>query len=133
MPSFSCSGTLAGSLVPGRLDSSLLTGCRAVSTTGFAVGVVDKSKIIDGSRIQEGDALIGLTSSGVHSNGFSLVRKVFDIENADLTTPMDELDGKPLGETLLAPTKIYVKAVQALLEGGVDLRGARPHHRRRVL
>ena len=91
---------------------------------GFAVGVVDKSNIIDGSRIQEGDALIGLTSSGVHSNGFSLVRKVFDIENADLTTPMDELDGKPLGETLLAPTKIYVKAVQALLEGGVDLRGA---------
>ena len=67
---------------------------------GFAVGVVDKSSIIDGSRIQEGDALIGLTSSGVHSNGFSLVRKVFDIENADLTTPMDELDGKPLGETL---------------------------------
>ncbi len=91
---------------------------------GFAVGVVDRSSIIDGSRIQEGDALIGLTSSGVHSNGFSLVRKVFDIEHADLKTPMDELEGKSLGEVLLAPTKLYVKALQALLEGGIDLRGA---------
>jgi phosphoribosylformylglycinamidine cyclo-ligase len=88
------------------------------------VGVVDKSSIIDGSRIQEGDALIGLTSSGVHSNGFSLVRKVFDIENADLTSPMDELNGKSLGEVLLAPTKLYVKAVQALLDGGIGLHGA---------
>ncbi|MCI9331910.1 MAG: phosphoribosylformylglycinamidine cyclo-ligase [Oscillibacter sp.] len=91
---------------------------------GFAVGVVDKPKIIDGSRVREGDALIGLTSSGVHSNGFSLVRKVFDIEHADLKTPMDELEGKSLGEVLLAPTKLYVKALQALLEGGIDLRGA---------
>ncbi|MCI9579709.1 MAG: phosphoribosylformylglycinamidine cyclo-ligase, partial [Oscillibacter sp.] len=91
---------------------------------GFAVGVVDKPKIIDGSRILEGDALIGLTSSGVHSNGFSLVRKVFDIEHADLKTPMDELEGRSLGEVLLAPTKLYVKPVLALLEGGIDLHGA---------
>lgn len=91
---------------------------------GFAVGMVDKPKIIDGSRVREGDALIGLTSSGIHSNGFSLVRKVFDIERADLKAPMDELDGKSLGEVLLAPTKIYVKAVQALLEGGIGLHGA---------
>ncbi|MEY8386417.1 phosphoribosylformylglycinamidine cyclo-ligase [Oscillospiraceae bacterium 38-13] len=91
---------------------------------GFAVGVVDKPKIIDGSQVREGDALIGLTSSGVHSNGFSLVRKVFDIEHADLKTPMDELEGKSLGEVLLAPTKLYVKPVQALLEGGIDLHGA---------
>ena len=91
---------------------------------GFTVGVVDKSKIIDGSRIQEGDALIGLTSSGVHSNGFSLVRKVFDIERTDLAAPMDALGGKSLGEALLAPTKLYVKPVLALLEGGIDLHGA---------
>ena len=91
---------------------------------GFAVGVVDKPKIIDGSRVREGDVLIGLTSSGVHSNGFSLVRKVFDIEHAGLKTPMDELDGKSLGEVLLAPTKLYVKPLLALLEGGIDLHGA---------
>ena len=91
---------------------------------GFAVGVVDNPKIIDGSRVREGDALIGLTSSGVHSNGFSLVRKVFDIEHADLASPLEELEGKSLGEVLLAPTKIYVKAVQALLDGGIDLHGA---------
>nr|WP_325211803.1 phosphoribosylformylglycinamidine cyclo-ligase [uncultured Oscillibacter sp.] len=91
---------------------------------GFAVGVVDKPKMMDPSRVHEGDALIGLTSSGVHSNGFSLVRKVFDIEHAGLTAPMDELEGKSLGEVLLAPTKIYVKAVQTLLDGGVDLHGA---------
>ena len=91
---------------------------------GFAVGVVDKEKIIDGSKVSEGDALIGLTSSGVHSNGFSLVRKVFDIEHADLNAPMDELEGKSLGETLLAPTKLYVKPVLALIDGGIDLHGA---------
>ncbi|MCI9170442.1 MAG: phosphoribosylformylglycinamidine cyclo-ligase [Lawsonibacter sp.] len=91
---------------------------------GFAVGVVDREKIIDGSRVSGGDVLIGLTSSGVHSNGFSLVRKVFDIEHADLTTPMDELEGKSLGEALLAPTKLYVKAVLALIDGGIDLHGA---------
>ena len=91
---------------------------------GFAVGVVDKAKIIGPDRVREGDALIGLTSSGVHSNGFSLVRKVFDIENADLNAPMEALGGKSLGEVLLAPTKIYVKPVLALLEGGIDLHGA---------
>ena len=91
---------------------------------GFAVGVVDKEKIIDGSKVAEGDVLIGLTSSGVHSNGFSLVRKVFDIEHADLNTPMDELEGKSLGEALLSPTKLYVKAVLALIDSGVDLHGA---------
>ena len=88
------------------------------------MGVVDREKIIDGSKVAEGDVLIGLTSSGVHSNGFSLVRKVFDIEHADLTTPMDELEGKSLGEALLAPTKLYVKPVLALLKGGIDLHGA---------
>ncbi|MEY8419092.1 phosphoribosylformylglycinamidine cyclo-ligase [Oscillospiraceae bacterium 44-5] len=91
---------------------------------GFTVGIVDRDKIIDSDRIQEGDVLIGLTSSGVHSNGFSLVRKVFDIEHADLNTPMDELEGKSLGEALLAPTKIYVNPVLALIDGGIDLHGA---------
>ena len=88
---------------------------------GFSVGIVDEEKIIDGKKLAEGDVLIGLASSGVHSNGFSLVRKVFDIENADLKTPMEELGGKSLGETLLAPTRIYVKAVKGLLKDGVDI------------
>ena len=91
---------------------------------GFAVGIVDREKIIDGGKVSEGDVLIGLASSGVHSNGFSLVRKVFDIEHAGLKTPMDELNGKSLGEVLLAPTKLYVKPLLALLEGGIDLHGA---------
>jgi len=88
---------------------------------GFSVGIVDQEKIIDGTKLAEGDVLIGLASSGVHSNGFSLVRKVFDVENADLKTPMEELGGKSLGEALLAPTRIYVKAVKALLKDGVDI------------
>ncbi len=83
---------------------------------GYSTGIVDKSRIIDHSTMKDGDVIIGLPSSGVHSNGFSLVRKVFDVENADLKTPLKELDGKSLGETLLAPTKIYVKPVLALLE-----------------
>lgn len=83
---------------------------------GFCVGVVDKSKVLDNSKMKEGDVVIGLPSTGVHSNGFSLVRKVFDIENADLKTPRAELNGKSLGEALLAPTKIYVKPILALLE-----------------
>ena len=82
---------------------------------GFSVGVVDKSKIIDNNSMAEGDVIIALPSSGVHSNGFSLVRKVFDVENVDLKAPMEELGGKSLGETLLTPTKIYVKPVLALL------------------
>ena len=83
---------------------------------GFAVGIVDKLKMIDNSRMKAGDVIIGLASNGLHSNGFSLVRKVFDIENADLSKPLDELDGKSLGEELLAPTKIYVKPVLAAME-----------------
>ncbi len=83
---------------------------------GFSVGVVDKDKVVDNSTIKEGDAIIALKSSGVHSNGFSLVRKVFDVENADIKQPCEELGGKSIGETLLTPTKIYVKPVLALLE-----------------
>ena len=81
---------------------------------GFSVGVVDKSKVFDNSSVTEGDVIIGLPSSGVHSNGFSLVRKVFDIENSDITKPVEELGSKSLGEALLTPTKIYVKPVLAL-------------------
>ena len=88
---------------------------------GFSVGIVDEEKIIDGKHLAQGDVLIGLASTGVHSNGFSLVRKVFDVEHADLTSPMEELGGKSLGETLLTPTRIYVKAIKALLKAGVDI------------
>ena len=88
---------------------------------GFSVGLVDQERIIDGKKLAQGDALIGLASSGVHSNGFSLVRKVLHIEHADLNTPLDELGGRGLGETLLTPTKIYVKAVKALLAAGIDI------------
>ena len=88
---------------------------------GFSVGIVDEEKIIDGKALAAGDTLIGLASTGVHSNGFSLVRKVLDVEHADLTSPMEELGGKSLGETLLTPTRIYVKAILALLKGGIDV------------
>ena len=83
---------------------------------GFSVGIVDKTKIPDNKSMREGDAVIALPSSGVHSNGFSLVRKVFDVENCDLTSPLDELCGKSLGEALLTPTRIYVKPMLALFE-----------------
>ena len=83
---------------------------------GFCVGVVDKDKVLDNSKITEGDAVIALPSSGVHSNGFSLVRKVFDVENADIKSPVESLGGKSVGETLLTPTKIYVKPMTALFE-----------------
>ena len=83
---------------------------------GFAVGIVDKSKILDKESVKAGDIIVALPSSGVHSNGFSLVRKVFDVENADLKAPVEALDGKSLGETLLTPTKIYVKPVLSLME-----------------
>ena len=83
---------------------------------GFSVGVVDKPKIIDNSTMSEGDVIIALPSSGVHSNGFSLVRKVFDVENCDLTSPRAELGGVSLGDALLAPTKIYVKPMLALFD-----------------
>ncbi len=88
---------------------------------GFAVGVVDEDKIIDGKALSKGDALIGLASTGVHSNGFSLVRKVLDVERADLASPRADLGGKSLGEALLTPTRIYVRAIKALLSGGVDV------------
>ena len=90
---------------------------------GFSVGIVDKKKIIDNSKMAEGDVVIALASSGVHSNGFSLVRKVFDVENnKDLTKPCEALGGKSIAEVLLTPTKIYVKPVLALLEK-VDVKG----------
>ncbi len=83
---------------------------------GFSVGVVDKENILNNKEMEAGDVIIALPSSGVHSNGFSLVRKVFDVENADIKTPLERLGGKSIGETLLTPTKIYVKPILALLE-----------------
>lgn len=89
---------------------------------GFSVGVVDKNKVIDNKRMEAGDVIIALPSSGVHSNGFSLVRKVFDVENSDIKTPLECLGGKSIGETLLTPTKIYVKPVLKLIENA-DVKG----------
>ncbi|MGI6174226.1 MAG: phosphoribosylformylglycinamidine cyclo-ligase [Christensenellales bacterium] len=89
---------------------------------GYCTGIVDRDKIIDNSSMREGDVILALPSSGVHSNGFSLVRKVFDVENADLKSPLAALGGKSLGEALLAPTRIYVKPVLKLLEK-VSVRG----------
>lgn len=83
---------------------------------GFSVGVVDKDKVLDNKTIKSGDIIIALPSSGVHSNGFSLVRKVFDVENSDICTAVSELGGKSVGETLLTPTKIYVKPMLALFD-----------------
>ncbi|MDE6881730.1 MAG: phosphoribosylformylglycinamidine cyclo-ligase [Lachnospiraceae bacterium] len=89
---------------------------------GFAVGVVDQKDLITGERIKPGDALIGIASSGVHSNGFSLVRKVFEMTKESLDTYYEEL-GATLGETLLTPTKIYVKALEAVRGAGVTIKG----------
>ena len=89
---------------------------------GFAVGVVDKKDIIDGSNIKPGDVLVGMASTGVHSNGFSLVRKVFEITKESLGTYYDEL-GKTLGEALIAPTRIYVKALKNEKDAGVKIKG----------
>lgn len=89
---------------------------------GFAVGVVDKKDLITGEDIKAGDTLIGIASSGVHSNGFSLVRKVFSMDSESLNTYYDEL-GKTLGEALLAPTRIYVKALRSIKEAGVRVKG----------
>ena len=91
---------------------------------GFAVGIVDKKKILDNTRMAEGDVVIALPSTGIHSNGFSLCRKVFDIDNnnPELYVPRDELSGKTIAEALLVPTKIYVKPILALLEQ-VDVKG----------
>ena len=83
---------------------------------GFSVGIVDKEKILDNSSVREGDVIIALPSSGVHSNGFSLVRKVFDVEKRDIRRPLEALGGKSLGETLIEPTKIYVRPMLALFE-----------------
>ncbi len=83
---------------------------------GYSTGIVERDKIIDNKTMAAGDVIIALPSSGVHSNGFSLVRKVFDIENRDLRSPVTELGGRSLGEVLLTPTKIYVKPVLALLK-----------------
>ena len=89
---------------------------------GFAVGVVDKDKIIDKEKVKEGDIIIAIPSSGFHSNGYSLVRKVFDVENADLSLRPEALGGRTLGEALLAPTKIYVKPILELL-AAVNVKG----------
>lgn len=88
---------------------------------GFAVGVVDEKDLITGENLKDGDVLIGMASSGVHSNGFSLVRKVFEMTAESLNTYYDEL-GATLGETLLAPTRIYVKALKAVKEAGVTVK-----------
>ena len=89
---------------------------------GFAVGVVDKKDLITGETIKAGDALIGIASSGVHSNGFSLVRKVFSMDKETLDTYHEEL-GKTLGEALIAPTRIYVKALRSVKEAGIHIKG----------
>ncbi len=83
---------------------------------GFAVGIADRGKLLDKANVREGDYIVALPSSGVHSNGFSLVRKVFDVENSDIKAPVEELGGKSLIETLLTPTRIYVKPVLQLME-----------------
>ena len=89
---------------------------------GFAVGIVDEKDLITGKEIKDGDVLIGIASSGIHSNGYSLVRKVFDMSKESLETYHEEL-GTTLGEALLAPTKIYVKALKAIKEVGVEIKG----------
>lgn len=96
--------------MPGFYDES------EYDLAGFAVGLGDKKKLTDKNNVKEGDIIIALPSSGVHSNGFSLVRKVFDVENADLKAPVSELGGQSLGDALLTPTKIYAKPVLALME-----------------
>ncbi len=88
---------------------------------GFAVGLMDKTRVIDGSSINDGDILIGLASSGIHSNGYSLVRKVLDVENRDLSEYIPSL-GKTLGEELITPTRIYVKSILDLIGSGVNVK-----------
>jgi len=133
-------------IVSGIADGCVQSGCALVGgetaempgfypvdeydVAGFCVGMVDKKKIIDGSRLEKGDVLIGIASSGVHSNGFSLVRKVFDINEETIHNTYEELS-KPLGETLLTPTKIYVKAVLNLIEN-IDVKIGRASCRERV-
>ena len=97
---------------------------RSSDLAGFAVGIVDKKKIIDNTRMAVGDVVIALPSTGIHSNGFSLCRKAFDIDsnNPELYVPREELGGKTIAEALLVPTRIYVKSILALLEQ-VDVKG----------
>ncbi len=120
------------SIVSGVADGCVMSECALVGgetaehpglmpendydLAGYACGIVDRDSVIDKESVENGDVIIALPSSGVHSNGFSLVRKVFDIENADLKTPREELGGASLGETLLTPTRIYVKPVLALMD-----------------
>lgn len=89
---------------------------------GFAVGIVDEKNLITGAGIKPGDVLVGIASSGVHSNGFSLIRRIFDMSAESLCTYYEELSGT-LGETLLTPTKIYVKALRSIKEAGVTIKG----------
>ncbi|MCR4721482.1 MAG: phosphoribosylformylglycinamidine cyclo-ligase [Lachnospiraceae bacterium] len=119
-------------IVKGVADGCVQSGCALIGgetaempgfypedeydLAGFSTGVVDRSKVINPDTQKAGDVVIGLASSGVHSNGFSLVRKVFDIENRDIKQPLDALGGKSLGETLLTPTRIYVKPILTLLD-----------------
>jgi len=130
---------VAADVVKGIADGCVQAGCALIGgetaehpnafipgeydLAGFAVGVVEKSKAIDGRRIVTGDVLLGLASSGPHSNGFSLIRRILDVSGADLRAPASGLDGaRTLGETLLAPTRIYVKPVLALMRE-VDVKG----------
>ncbi len=126
------------SIVSGVADGCVMAGCSLIGgetaempgfypvdeydLAGFSVGVVDKSKVLDSSKVKAGDAVIALPSSGVHSNGFSLVRKVFNIGSADITVPVSEFGGKSLGEVLLTPTKIYVKPMLSLFESNVTVK-----------
>lgn len=119
------------SIVEGIAEGCVQSGCALIGgetaehpgmmpedeydVAGFSVGIADKPKMIDGSRLQAGDVLLGLRSTGVHSNGFSLVRKIFGINETTVHNTYSELD-KPLGETLLTPTKIYVKPMLALMD-----------------
>ena len=90
---------------------------------GFAVGVVDRKNMLTGRTIAKGDVLVGIASSGIHSNGYSLVRKVFEMKKESLNKTYESLGGKSLGETLLTPTVIYVKALRTIKEGGVTIKG----------
>ena len=126
------------SLVAGVAEGCVRAGCALIGgetaehpgtmapddydLAGFSVGVVDRAKVIDQRTMRPGDKVIALPSSGIHSNGFSLVRKVFDVEHCDLGTTVPAL-GRPLGEALLTPTRIYVKSVLALLAEGVGISG----------
>ena len=130
--------TKIADIVKGVAEGCLQSGCALIGgetaempgfytvneydLAGFAVGVVDKKDLITGQTIKPGDTLVGIASSGVHSNGFSLVRKVFTITPESLNTYYDSL-GKTLGEALLAPTKIYVKALSAVKKAGVTIKG----------